>query len=69
MKGLKKVTVVVLLAAMMSMGASQAWAGVVETPGHNVTVGADTSGQSADGTAESPGFFDLAIIFTATLIM
>jgi hypothetical protein len=69
MKGLKKVTAVVLLATIMSMGAGRAWAGVVETPGNNVTVGGDTSGNGADGTAESPGFFDVTLILMATLIM
>lgn len=61
MRRLKKVSGVVLLAAVMSMSASLALAGPSESPGHFVSV-------TAYGTAESPGFFD-TILIMATLIM
>lgn len=69
MKRLKKVTSVALLATIISMGAIGARAGVTETPGSSVKISEESSVVVGDGTAESPGFFDLAVIFTATLIM
>ncbi|HEX8139668.1 MAG TPA: hypothetical protein VF544_19060 [Pyrinomonadaceae bacterium] len=68
MKGLKKVAGVALLATIISMGAIGARAGVTETPGGGIGGSSNSDVEAMDGTAESPGFFDLAIIFTATLI-
>jgi len=61
MRRLKKVTGVVLLAAVMSMSASLALAGPSEAPGRLINV-------TAYGTAESPGFFD-TILIMATLVI
>ena len=61
MRRLKKVTGVVLLAAVMSMSAGLALAGPSESPGNTVKI-------TTAGTAESPGFFD-TILIMATLIM
>lgn len=67
MKGLKKVTAVMLLVTIMSLGGSPAWGGVVETPGNSRTESEESS--TTDGTAESPGFYNMAIIFTTMLVM
>lgn len=61
MRRLKKVTGVLILAAVMSVSASLAQAGPSESPGRTVKT-------SAYGTAESPGIFD-TILIMATLIM
>jgi hypothetical protein len=61
MRRLKKVTAVLLLAAVMSMGGGLALAGPSETPGR--TISAKTT-----VVAESPGLLD-TILIMATLTM
>ena len=65
MRRLKKVTGVVLLAAVMSMSSGLVLAGPSESPGHKATTCYQLT---TYGTAESPGFFDI-ILITAALIM
>ena len=63
MRRLKKVTAVVLLAAVMGMSGSLAWAGPSESPGNAITATSEKS-----GAVEAPGFLDTVLIL-ATLIM
>jgi hypothetical protein len=70
MRRLKNVVAAVLLAMIASMGASPARAGVGESPGHKMCVTTmEATNLTVAGTSESPGFFDMAIIFVATLGM
>jgi hypothetical protein len=73
MKGLKKVTAVVLLATVMCIGPAVVLGGPAESPGfpvptpvHSVSSDANVGAQDE---VESVGFIEIAIIFMATLLM
>jgi hypothetical protein len=74
MKRIKGLIGICLLALVMSLSASQAFAGAVETPGLNgtVTVGVDgaveTPGLTADGAVETPGLATVIIEIMASLL-